>query len=148
MNQIERHPRLPAPALIEYCAKNNILITAYSAFGNNSWGLPLLVATPEVKSIAERLSSAQGKTVTPAQVILAWSQLGGHAVIPKSVTPSRIRENFQEVELDDEAVKALAKLGETPQRFNIPTTYATKWDINVFGDEKEKDAANQVIINL
>ncbi|KAH6889295.1 NADP-dependent oxidoreductase domain-containing protein [Thelonectria olida] len=145
VNQIERHPRLPNPELAEYLKKNNILITAYSAFGNNSWDLPLLVNIPEVKAIAERLSAAQGKTVTPAQVILAWSQLGGHAVIPKSVTPSRIRENFQEVELDDEAVAALDKLGETPSRFNIPLTYNPKWDIDVFSDEKEKAATHQVI---
>lgn len=107
---------------MEYCAKKNIHVTAYSAFGNNSFNLPLLVNVPETKAIAERLSKAQGKTVTPAQVILAWSQLDGHSVIPKSVTASRIRENFQEVELDEEAIKAVNKLGENPQRFNIPTT--------------------------
>ncbi|EON97618.1 putative nadp-dependent glycerol dehydrogenase protein [Phaeoacremonium minimum UCRPA7] len=146
VNQIERHPRIPNYPLVEYCAKKNILITAYSAFGNNSFGLPLLVAIPEVKAVADRLSKVQGKTVTPAQVILAWSQIGGHSVIPKSVTASRIRENFQEVELDDEAVQAINKLGETPQRFNIPTTYNPKWDIDVFGDEKEKGTKHQVVL--
>ncbi|KAH7171352.1 NADP-dependent oxidoreductase domain-containing protein [Dactylonectria macrodidyma] len=145
INQVERHPRLPNLPLVEYLAKKGIILTAYSAFGNNSLGLPLLVATPEVKAIAERLSTAQGKTVTPAQVILAWSQIGGHAVIPKSVTASRIRENFQEVELDDEAVQALAKLGDEPKRFNIPLNYKPKWDIDIFGDEQEKAATNQVI---
>ncbi|KND90857.1 D/L-glyceraldehyde reductase [Tolypocladium ophioglossoides CBS 100239] len=148
VNQIERHPRIPNLPLVEYCAKKHIVITAYSAFGNNPWGLPLLVNTPEVKAIAERLSGAAGKTVTPAQVILAWSQLGGHTVIPKSANASRIRENFQEVDLDDEAVRALEKLAETPQRFNIPITYEAKWDVNVFGDEKEKAATQQVIIKL
>lgn len=127
VNQIERHPRNPNLPLIEYCAKKNIIITAYSAFGNNSWNVPLLVNTPEVKAIADRLGAAQGKTVTPAQVIIAWSVLGNHTVIPKSVTPSRIRENFQEVELDDQAVQDLKKLGETPQRFNIPTTCKLPW---------------------
>ncbi|KAH7022247.1 NADP-dependent oxidoreductase domain-containing protein [Ilyonectria destructans] len=145
VNQVERHPRLPNLPLVEYLAKKGIVLTAYSAFGNNSLGLPLLVATPEVKAIAERLSAAQGKAVTPAQVILAWSQIGGHAVIPKSVTPSRIRENFQEVELDADAIAALTKLGETPLRFNIPLTYKPKWDINVFSDEKENAATHQVI---
>lgn len=146
VNQIERHPRLPNPPLVDYCAKKNIIVTAYSAFGNNSWNVPLLVNTPEVKAIADRLGAAQGKTVTAAQVIIAWSVLGNHTVIPKSVTPSRIRENFQEVELDDQAVQDLNKLGETPQRFNIPKTYNPSWNINVFGDEKEKDAKAQVLI--
>ncbi|KAF7561790.1 hypothetical protein G7046_g2348 [Stylonectria norvegica] len=145
VNQVERHPRVPNPELVEYLAKKNILLTAYSAFGNNSDGVPLLVNTPEVKAIAERLSKVQNKTVTAAQVILAWSQIGGHAVIPKSVTPSRIRENFQEVELDDEAIKAVNKLGEKPQRFNIPLLYNPKWDINVFSDEKEKSAKYQIV---
>ncbi len=122
VNQVERHPRVPNKPLVDYCASKNIVITAYSAFGNNGWGVPLLVNTPEVKAVADRLAKAQGKDVTPAQVILAWSQLGGHVVIPKSVTASRIRENFQEVELDDEAIKAIDKLGEQPQRFNIPYT--------------------------
>lgn len=122
VNQVERHPRLPQPELVKYCKEKNILITAYSAFGNNSFGLPLLVNTPEVKAVAERLSAKTGKTVTGAQVILAWSQLDGHSVIPKSVTPSRIRENFQEVELDQEAIDAVNKLGENARRFNIPAT--------------------------
>jgi L-glyceraldehyde reductase len=120
VNQVERHPRLPDYPLIEYAKEKGIIITAYSAFGNNGEGIPLLVNTPEVQAVAESLSKKQGKTVTPAQVILAWSQIGGHTVIPKSVTKARIAENFQEVDLDDEAVAALAKLGETPKRFNIP----------------------------
>ncbi|TPX13012.1 uncharacterized protein E0L32_006657 [Thyridium curvatum] len=146
VNQVERHPRNPQPKLVEYAAQKGIHITAYSAFGNNSLGLPLLVSVPETQAVAERLSKAAGKTVTGAQVVLAWSQLGGHSVIPKSVTASRIRENFQEVELDDEAVQAMNKLGEKPQRFNIPTGYNPKWDVNIFGDEKEQGAKHQVVL--
>ncbi|KAM0261315.1 hypothetical protein ACHAQJ_002346 [Trichoderma viride] len=144
VNQIERHPRIPNPPLIDYCKKKGIVITAYSAFGNNFFGLPLLVNVPEVKAIAERLSEVQRKTVTPAQVILAWSQLNGHTVIPKSVTPARILENFQEVELDEQAIQDLAKFGEAPQRLNLP---GCEWDINIFGDEKEKNTTNQIIVN-
>lgn len=147
-NQVERHPRLPDYPLIEYCQKKGIIITAYSAFGNNSSGIPLLVNTPEVQAVAESLSKKQGKTVTPAQVILAWSQIGGHTVIPKSVTKARIAENFQEVDLDDEAVAALAKLGETPKRFNIPFNYKPRWNINLFNTEDEQPAANKAIVKL
>lgn len=173
-NQVERHPRLPDYPLVEYCQKKGIVITAYSAFGNNSSGIPLLVNTPEVQAVAESLSKKQGKTVTPAQVILAWSQIGGHTVIPKSVTKARIAENFQEVDLDDEAVAALAKLGETPKRFNIPfncelfsfilSNYFVscsadrvpfslaidkpRWNINLWNTEDEQPAANKVIVKL
>ncbi|KAL6815191.1 Aldo/keto reductase [Trichoderma sp. SZMC 28015] len=147
-NQIERHPRLPDPALIKYCAEKGIIITAYSAFGNNTKGLPLLVNSDEVKAVAENLAKKQGKTVTPAQVILAWSQIGGHTVIPKSVTKSRIAENFQEVDLDDEAIAALNKLGETPYRFNVPFNYNPKWNVNLFNTEDEKAAAHTPVIKL
>jgi L-glyceraldehyde reductase len=145
VNQVERHPRFNQAELIKYAKSKNIHITAYSAFGNNSFDLPLQINTPEVKAIAERLSSVQGKEVTPAQVILAWAQIDGHSVIPKSVTPSRIRANFQEVELDDEAVKAIEKIGENAQRFNIPNTYSPKWSINIWNDEKEKDAKHKPV---
>jgi L-glyceraldehyde reductase len=169
MNQIERHPRLPQPELVKYMQEKGIILTAYSAFGNNSWGEPLLINTPEVKAVAERLSKSKGKEVTPAQVILAWSTLDNHVVIPKSVTPARIRSNFEEVELDEEAIKELNKFGEKPQRFNIPKTCKSKqihcllraletytntlldkpdWDIDVFGDEKEKSATHKVVLKL
>ena len=98
----------------------NIIVTAYYALGNNDFNIPLLVNNPVVKAAAARLSSAQGKTISPAQVLIAWAIHGGHSVIPKSVTPSRIQENFQQVEIDDEAIQAINTLGEHPQRFNIP----------------------------
>lgn len=44
-------------------------------------------------------------------------------MIPKSVTPSRIASNFQEVKIDDEDVKAINEIGEKdPKRFNVPLT--------------------------
>lgn len=112
---------------MEYCNKHNILITAYSAFGNNSFGEDLLIHKKEVKDIAERLKASTGEEVTAAQVILAWSQIGldkdhPHAVIPKSVTPERIRANFKEIKLDQEAIDALNALGQDGRRFNIPAT--------------------------
>ncbi|PHH61623.1 hypothetical protein CDD81_8138 [Ophiocordyceps australis] len=149
VNQIERHPRLPDSALVNFCSANKIIITAYSAFGNNSLGLPLLVDAPEIRAAAQKLSKAHPPTtITPAQLILAWSQKGGHVVIPKSVTPDRIRENFVHVELDADATAAIEQLAKTPQRFNIPIQYNPKWNVDVFGDDKEKDAATKVVINV
>lgn len=62
-NQVERHPLLPWPELVDYCKQKNIHITAYSGFGNNMFGEPLIITYPEVKKIAERLNA------TPAQVL-------------------------------------------------------------------------------
>ncbi|HEY1095242.1 MAG TPA: aldo/keto reductase, partial [Glycomyces sp.] len=44
---------------------------------------------PAVKAVAD----AHGRT--PAQVVLRWNLQRGNVVIPKSVTPDRIRENWQ-----------------------------------------------------
>lgn len=118
--------------MAEYCAKKNIIITAYSAFGNNSSGIPLLINLPSVEAIANRLGAAQGKKVTPAQVIIAWSVLDNHTVIPKSVTPSRIRENFQEIELDKTAIEDLKQLAKEPQRFNVPSACKPITHIPIF----------------
>ena len=71
-------------------------LTAYSPLGNNMINEPLLVANEDVKKLAEQ------QKVTPAQLLLAWIIKRGASVIPKSVSASRIKENFQQVELSDE----------------------------------------------
>lgn len=143
-NQIERHPRLlQNDKLIPFCKEKGIHITAYSAFGNNSFGLPLLINHPTVEAIAKKHNA------TGAQVVLAWSQVGGHSVIPKSVTPSRIAANFQEIKITDEDVKAINEIGEKePMRFNVPLTYKPRWDINIWNDEKEQGATNAVVVKF
>lgn len=108
-------PRVSQESRTFFCW--NILLTWSSAFGNNGFGLPLLITHPVVTKIAEKYNA------TGAQVVLAWSQTGGHSVIPKSVTPSRIAQNFQEIKISDEDVKAINEIGEKdPKRFNIPLT--------------------------
>ena len=67
------------------------------------------------------------------------------AVIPKSVTPSRIESNFKVVSLTDDEVAEINKIGEEkPARFNTPISYDPKWNINVFDTQEEKDAKHQV----
>ncbi|EEH07494.1 NADP-dependent glycerol dehydrogenase [Histoplasma capsulatum G186AR] len=141
VNQVERHPLLQSNDLVKYCKEKGIHITAYSAFGNNMIGEPLLITRPEIKAIADRLSA------TPAQVLLAWSQVGGHSVIPKSVTPARIVENFKEINLPPEDIATINGLGKVPKRYNTPYAYySPRWDINIFGDELEKGATHKVIL--
>ncbi|GAD99583.1 aldehyde reductase (AKR1), putative [Paecilomyces variotii No. 5] len=147
VNQIERHPLLPSKELIAYAKEKNIHITAYSAFGNNMYNIPLLVTRPEVKEVAEKVSKRTGSEVTPAQVILAWSQVGGHSVIPKSVTPSRIRENFKEIELQDDEFATIEEIGKQPRRYNIPyVANKPRWPIDVFGEPEEKEAPHKVVL--
>ncbi|KAF6810093.1 aldehyde reductase [Colletotrichum sojae] len=143
VNQIERHPLLQQnDTLIKYAKEKGIHITAYSAFGNNNVGAPLLIEHDVVKKVAERVGA------TPAQVLLAWAQVGGHSVIPKSVTPSRIHSNFQEVKISDEDVAAINEIGKEPRRYNVPFGYSPRWNINIWDDETEKGAANRVVRKL
>ncbi|KFY85161.1 hypothetical protein V500_08658 [Pseudogymnoascus sp. VKM F-4518 (FW-2643)] len=167
-NQIERHPLLRQDDLIAYCKDKNIHIIAYSAFGNNMFDVPLLVNRPEVKTVAEGLSEQKRSTVTPAQVLLAWAQIGGHSVIPKSVTSARIRENFNEVTLSPQDISEVESVGKVQKRYNVPfiasefpsfkldsighvtnpAPYVDKprWDVNIFGDDAEKDASHHIIL--
>lgn len=105
-------------------------------------GVPLLVQHDTIKEVASRMGA------TPAQVILAWAQVGGHSVIPKSVTASRIQENFKEVELSKEDFEKIENIGvKEPRRFNIPyVANKPRWPVNIFGEPEEKEAPHKVIV--
>ncbi|GAA6016423.1 hypothetical protein JCM10207_003856 [Rhodosporidiobolus poonsookiae] len=148
VNQIERHPKLLQPELLKHHRSKNILITAYSGFGNNTIGEPLLVTHPTVKKIAEQYNS------NPGAILVSWgvqSCGGGHTIIPKSVTPSRIEDNFKYVELKADDIAAIDAIGDESKggvyrRYNVPMTYSPKWPINVFGEPDEKPAKHSVNI--
>jgi len=90
MDQVECHPYLNQEPLIKHCKRNAIAMTAYSPLGN-----------PSVKSddsvlennLVKELAASYGRT--PAQIVLRWLVQRGLVVIPKSVTPSRIKENSE-----------------------------------------------------
>lgn len=65
--------------------EKNIIITAYSPLGNNITGKPRVIDAPAVIEIAKKVNK------TPAQVLIAWGAHQGFVVIPKSVTPERIK---------------------------------------------------------
>ncbi len=84
INQIELHPYLQQRELREFHAANGILTEAWSPLASGGDVLDDETIT--------RIAEKHG--VTPAQAILRWHLDIGNVVIPKSVTPSRIRENF------------------------------------------------------
>ncbi|WP_047980982.1 aldo/keto reductase [Ornithinibacillus contaminans] len=104
LNQVECHPLLQQAELKEFCAKHNIYVEAWSPLMNGGEVLNNAV----VKEIAE----SHGKT--PAQAILRWHLQYDNIVIPKSVTPSRIEENFDvfDFELTAEDMNKIAALNE------------------------------------
>ena len=83
INQLELHPRFQQRAARDYHAANGILTQAWSPLEHG-----LVLANDEIVDMANRLDR------TPAQVVLRWHLQQGRVVIPKSVTPSRIRENL------------------------------------------------------
>lgn len=84
LNQVENHPYLAQRELKSFCAEHNIYLEAWS---------PLQQGGEVLKNEAVvKIAEAHGKT--PAQVVIRWHLQRGSIVIPKSVTPSRIEENF------------------------------------------------------
>ncbi|MDR6891779.1 aldo/keto reductase [Falsarthrobacter nasiphocae] len=99
INQVETHPYFNQAALREVERDMGILHESWSPLGQGKE----LLEDPVLVKIAERLGA------TVAQVVIAWHLQLGNVVIPKSVTPSRIEENFAAtgVTLTDEDMDAI-----------------------------------------
>jgi alcohol dehydrogenase (NADP+) len=113
VNQIELHPYLQQDSMLAYCTKNGIAITAYSPLGSPDRNPafkpadePNLLEDPVLLAIAQEIHAS------PAQVLLAWAFQRDTIVIPKSVTPARIAENFaaQSLELSSAQLSRLAAM--------------------------------------
>ncbi|MFJ8330139.1 aldo/keto reductase [Streptomyces sp. NPDC094437] len=115
VNQIELHPGLQQRELRALHAESGIVTEAWSPLAQGA-----VLGDPVLTGIAER----HGKS--PAQVVLRWHLQLGNVVIPKSVTPVRIRENIDvfDFTLTDEELTAIAGLdrglrtGPDPDTFN------------------------------
>ncbi|MFJ5589678.1 aldo/keto reductase [Streptomyces noursei] len=83
VNQVELHPGLQQTALRAFHAEHGIATEAWSPLAQGA-----VLDDPAIVVIA----ATHG--VTPAQVVLRWHLQTGNIVIPKSVTPARIRQNL------------------------------------------------------
>lgn len=113
VNQIELHPIFQQKELQVYNRENNIVTQPWSPLGN---GNEELLNNSELKNISEKYS----KTV--AQVILRWHLQEGFCVIPKSVTPSRIEENFNvfDFKLSEDEMNIVRSLNTDKRLFFDP----------------------------
>jgi 2,5-diketo-D-gluconate reductase A len=117
INQVELHPHFQQVGLRREHERLGVLTEAWSPLGQ---GLEL--DDPAIVEIAQ----AHGKT--PAQTIIRWHLQLGNVVIPKSATPTRIRENFEvfDFELSSEQMDAIAaldagtRIGPDPETFVRP----------------------------
>lgn len=118
LNQIELHPQFQQDELRLFHSKNNIATEAWSPLGQGK-----ILENATLKSIAEK----HGKSV--AQIILRWHIETGNIVIPKSVTPARIKENFDIFDFrlggtEHDAITKLdredGRIGPNPSTFLLP----------------------------
>jgi len=115
LNQYEMHPHLTRKPLLELCKKHGIVPQSWGPLGGTRPGneeKDNLLANPVLVKIAEKY----GKST--AQVILRWNIDLGVVCIPKSVTPSRIKDNFDlfDFSLTADEVAAIDAL-DTDTRF-------------------------------
>lgn len=135
VNQIEAHPYLQQPKLLDYCKSKGIQVAAYSPLGNNQTGEARTVDDPLVAELGKELGLDIG------QVLYSWGVQRGTVVLPKSVTPSRIESNLKVSELPKEALEKLNHL-ERNKRYN----WQSRWGYDIFeelGDAEVKKIARE-----
>ncbi|MDT3398741.1 aldo/keto reductase [Streptomyces sp. B1866] len=117
VDQVELHPRLQQSELRAFNARHGIATEAWSPLGQGRG----LLDDP----VIGRIAAKHGRS--PAQTVLRWHLQLGHMAIPKSSTPSRIRENIDvfDFELDADDLAAFAgldtgdRLGPDPETFSV-----------------------------
>eukprot|EP01028_Stygiella_incarcerata_P000837 TRINITY_DN1130_c0_g5_i1.p1 TRINITY_DN1130_c0_g5~~TRINITY_DN1130_c0_g5_i1.p1 ORF type:complete len:307 (+),score=87.16 TRINITY_DN1130_c0_g5_i1:498-1418(+) len=120
VNQVEMHPYLPQQELVDFCKKHNIVITAYSPLGTADFKQPdepSLLSDDIVVGIAKKYEKSA------AQILIRWAVQRDTIVIPKSATPSRIKENLEVFDffISAEDMDLITSLGEScPHRFVKP----------------------------
>jgi diketogulonate reductase-like aldo/keto reductase len=114
VNQIELHPLLQQAELRAWHAEHGVVTEAWS---------PLAQGEVLEDGTLATIAAHHGRTV--AQVILRWHIQLGNVVIPKSVTPSRVRENFDlfDFELTEDDLAAIARLDAGHRTGPDPSTF-------------------------
>jgi len=136
VNQVEIHPYLPQTQLVEYCQRKDvhIPITAYSSFGGISYvnlGNPLAKTTVNLLEHDVIKAIAHKHKKSTSQVLLRWAVQKEIAVIPKSVSEHRLKENITifDFELDSKDMDDIKKL-DNGTRYNDP---GSEFNIPIFG---------------
>jgi diketogulonate reductase-like aldo/keto reductase len=115
VNQIELHPRLQQRVLREYHARHGIITESWSPIAHGR--------LPEDDCLT-RIAKEHGRT--PVQIVLRWHLELGLVAIPKSVTPSRIRENIEifDFRLTPDDMKQIAALDRGQRQGPDPDVFA------------------------
>lgn len=115
INQVELHPQFQQAGLRREHTDLGMLTEAWSPLGKGK-----VFADPAVQAMAE----AHGKS--PAQIVLRWHVQLGNVVIPRSVNPERIQENFDvfDFALSDEQMASLEALDTGERTGPDPDTFS------------------------
>ncbi|GBF61678.1 alcohol dehydrogenase [Trichophyton mentagrophytes] len=111
VNQVEAHPYFQQDDLKKYLSEKNILA----------------MDDEKIQKIAE----ANG--VSSARVLIAWHVQRGTVVLPKSVTPERIIDNFKDFELSQSAMEEINALDR-----NARASQPLFWGVDIFGEKGEE----------
>lgn len=127
VNQTEIQPLLPQDKLHAYCKEKGIHQTAFGPLGGSG-------STLHQNSIINKIAEARGTST--GNVMLSWGVQKGWSVIPKSVTPSRIKQNLVgNFKLSDEEMSSMDSLAKPKgKRFNRPD-----WGTVIFHDDAAVD---------
>jgi 2,5-diketo-D-gluconate reductase A len=114
VNQIEVHPYLAQDELRAFNAEHQIATEAWSPIAQGK-----VLDDPTILRVAERY----GKTAS--QVTLRWHVQRGDIVFPKSVTRSRVEENFDifDFELSEDDLREITALDRNERTGPDPDTF-------------------------
>lgn len=114
VNQVELHPGLAQVALKDYLDSEDIAIESYGPFMKG--GIFEGIWKEELSKIAEKHHA------TIPQIVIAWGLARDIIMIPKSVTPSRIKENFEskDILLSIDEVEHITKLNRGKRVYTDP----------------------------
>ncbi|MBW1604909.1 aldo/keto reductase [Lactobacillus sp. Sy-1] len=111
VNQIEDHPYLSQPTMVDFNKQSGILTQAWSPLGRGA-----VLNDP----VIAKIGAAHDKST--AQVILRWHLQRGVAIIPKSNKPERVKQNadIYDFTLSDEEMKLINELNKNQRTGDDP----------------------------
>ncbi|MFW6017325.1 MAG: aldo/keto reductase [Halapricum sp.] len=121
VNQIEFHPFLQRPELVEYCQDNDVVVEAAAPLARTE-----VLDDPTIEAIADK----HGRT--PAQVVLRWALEKDVVVLPRSTSGTHIRQNIElfDWDLDDEDRRRIDDLDRDEPVYDVRSR---NWDDDVWG---------------
>ena len=121
VNQIEFHPWLQRPDLVDYCRETDTVIEAAAPLARTE-----VLGDETVQELAEEY----GKT--PAQIVLRWAVEKDIVVMPKSTSTDHIQGNIElfDWELDESDHQRLDEINRDQPVYDTP---ARDWTGDVYG---------------